>query len=313
MSDLPRLFTERRWLLVGVAGTTVVFPPLGFFGAAALGLATLRRGQTEGLLLLLLAAVLAGSLRAVFGGQFAGGMMLAAVTLLPVTMLALVLRWRQSLNLTIQLAALVGCGLVLLVSAAMPEHGELWRGLFERLLDQAAAENGLSSAEREQMIEQVNQVPFELMTGAVVANMLLASLAALFLARSWQARLVNPGGFQREFHHLRLGQLLAWGALLVLFAALLTQAAGVTNLAIVLMAAWMLQGLALVHYTARARQWSIGWLISFYVVVVLCLLTASPLLLLVCFGGLLDQFFNLRQRVSRQATDDRSGPGPGQE
>ena len=313
MSDLPRLFTERRWLVVGVAGTSVVFPPLGFFGAAAIGLATLRRGQTEGLVLLLMATALAGGLRAASGGQFAAGVILAAVTLLPVAMLALVLRWRQSLNLTVQLAALAACAGVLLVLAVAPEHGELWRSLFERLLEQAGAQNNLSQAELDERLEQLNQVPFEFMTGAVVANMLLVSLAALFLARSWQARLVNPGGFQREFHHLRLGRMLAWGSLLVLLAALLTQAPSMANLAIVLMAAWALQGLALAHFVARVRGWSIGWLVSFYVVVVLCLLMASPLLLLVCFGGLLDQFFNLRQRVSRQPADDRSGSDPGQE
>lgn len=309
MSDLAQYFGRHRWLVVGVAGATTTVPPLGFFGAAALAVWTLRHGRFAGLAALFMAATIAGAFNLFGGGPFLGGVLLAAVTLLPTVLLALVLRWQQSLDLAVQ-AATLGClGLVLLVSLMVPDHADYWRQAFERFLDQGGGQ-ALSDAEREQLLQAV---PYAMLIGAAAANLLLASLGALFLGRSWQARVVNPGGFRREFHHLRLGRAMAVLAAVFCLAAVLSSAALPANLAVVMLAAWMVQGLAVVHFTAALRGWTVAWMVTFYVVVVLCLFMASPVLVLISLIGMADQLFNFRQRLTRAAGDKRPPPGSGQE
>ena len=126
-------------------------------------------------------------------------------------------------------------------------------------------------------------------TGLVV---LLAGIACLALARSWQAGLYNPGGFREEFHALRLSrkQLLLLVALMGLGIVLAVPAASLL--------AWvplLVAGVALVHGFIGLKGMSGFWLVGFYAL----LLTTWPTILIVLLLALVDTFADFRGRLTR--------------
>jgi len=114
-------------------------------------------------------------------------------------------------------------------------------------------------------------------------------LCSVFIARHWQASLFNVGGFQKEFHSLKLGReaVLAFFAASV-FAWLVGGGIWVT-VASALMFVFFIQGLSVVHCLTKQRGLSQSWLTGIYI-----LLWLPPTMLLLSALGLADNFFRLR-------------------
>lgn len=118
---------------------------------------------------------------------------------------------------------------------------------------------------------------------------LFISLCAVFIARHWQACMVNVGGFQKEFHSLKLGREagLVYVAMSVL--AWLTGNALLIAVSTVFMFLFFIQGLSVVHCLTKQRGLSSGWLSGMYI-----LLMLPPTVLFLSALGLADNFFRLR-------------------
>jgi hypothetical protein len=115
----------------------------------------------------------------------------------------------------------------------------------------------------------------------------------LFLGRWWQALLYNPGGFQQEFHSLRLSHAFAIftaviGAISFLPAGIIgTLAAEFFNVTLIL---FFLQALAVVHAIVHIKHMSVGWLVGLYIL--------SPILLkLIGVVGFIDTWAKFREKV----------------
>ena len=120
------------------------------------------------------------------------------------------------------------------------------------------------------------------------------AVVSLFVSRWWQALLYNPGGFQEEFHGLRLESTVGLSLAILLGAGVLlpddyriwVQLASIPL---------MLAGLALVHYWVKAKVKSSRWLVFVYFGLILYSPIMMALLVLV---GLADSFMNLRTRLT---------------
>jgi len=124
-----------------------------------------------------------------------------------------------------------------------------------------------------------------------VMHMFLA-ICLLMVARWWQALLYNPGGFQQEFHQLRLQPRVA-GLLMALFV--------LASMGVTVLSGWVLYfvlplffaGLALVHGLIGMKKLSRLWLLAFY------MLMLNPLLAqLLTVAALIDSFYDFRRRVT---------------
>jgi hypothetical protein len=124
--------------------------------------------------------------------------------------------------------------------------------------------------------------------------MAFVSSLAVLIARWWQAILYNPGGFQADFHRLRMGRIATGVASVAFLAGLLTQYPVLDNLAVVFLVMFIFQGLAVVHSVMARRQASNVWLAGFYA---LCVVAFWPMLALVAGGGFMDNWFDLRARL----------------
>jgi hypothetical protein len=135
-----------------------------------------------------------------------------------------------------------------------------------------------------------------------VAQMMVSSWAigvalSLLLARWWQSRMDNPGGFGREFRELRLPRWLAIVVLLLTVIASLVDGGLKTftgALAQVGMLVFLLQGVAVAHGLVALRDAHRGWLIGMYVV----MFVLTPMsLLIIALTGFFDTWLDYRRRA----------------
>ena len=91
------------------------------------------------------------------------------------------------------------------------------------------------------------------------------TLAASVLLGRWWESMLRGGGFAAEFRELRMGRVLAVALAAVLGVYLLTHAVVLESVICVLVAGFVLQGLAVLHTAAAAQGTHVGWLVALYV------------------------------------------------
>lgn len=202
------------------------------------------------------------------------------ILMLGVLPMAAVLRQTQSWQPALLISLLVGAG----GEAALRFRPDVLAEL------QIQVSNFLAQSGEQNITPEMMQMTLVSMFGLM--HMMVA-ITCLVVARWWQARLYNPGGFQAEFHALRLQPQVA-GLLLLLF---LLAGFGPTALAgwsLYFSLPLLVAGIALVHGLVKAKGWSGMMLVAFY------LLLMSPLVMqLVAILALADSFYDFRGRLSR--------------
>ncbi|AMX01417.1 hypothetical protein [Microbulbifer thermotolerans] len=263
-----------RAVLITMVGIPLISP-------AALALVSLRRGGSDGLM------VLAWALLPVITASMSGHMSplmtgLAISHLGAVFCGALVLRSSRSWS-----AALV----VLTAAAAAGILGtaHFSGGMLQSLL-QAAEESGGGQVAQLQQI--FGSEP--LATGYLCWVSAITATLALVLGRYWQAMLYNPGGFRREFHLLRMPLPLAAAGMLVWVYCLLTQ--DYVFWGAVVAFPIMVAGIALMHWLVADKGWGRGPLVALYVMLVIA---ALPLAGFLCGLALIDSWIDIRGRFSK--------------
>ena len=287
--------------------------------AGVLALVLLRQGTQSALISLGIALVLV-SVLSIFMGS--GWLQMILVTLqfwLPALILGLVLRQTVSLDLAVAAGAGIGIFSVLMMHLLMGNPEAVWQSFFEGHLqntllqiessgDESASGSAAINAETIQLREQLASlqanigVMAKLATPTMGIMMMLCGVGSVLLARSWQARLFNPGGFQQEFHQLRFGKTFS---LVVLAFSTLAMFLGVSllnHIAMVLLAAVMFQGLAVMHCVVKNRGMSSAWLVGLYVLLLLPHTSA-----LLGALGLADNWLDVRKRTAPPSQGNGEG------
>lgn len=274
---------------IGFALLTVWFGPFGIFAGAVIALITLRVGVIEGVKTLLAAMAVNLVVSGFLSGSYLPGLVAIMEFMLPIWVLAVVLRQSNSMGTTLQFAALMS-GIGLLIAHLM--LGDLpawWMGLFDQSFRPILEEAGVAYSS--EMIEQVTNV----------MSMLLAMFAVVLwfgivlIARWWQAGLYYPGQFQKDFHQLRLPKNMAIATVIVAVASLfLNEASGgfLGDLFGLLSIVLMFQGLAISHHAVFIKGLSKGWLIALYFL----LFVFPQTVLVLAIVGLADTFSDFRSR-----------------
>lgn len=276
---------------------TVLTFLLAWLGSAAVALVILRNGFTAatGTFMLVLLPV---SIAAYAGN------VVPLSTLLCSSLLASVLRNTRSWPIVLTILPFV-IGLWAITFLAFGREyldqllvvGQQGVDLFKEQLEIAAAK-GENQEAVEQIIAQMPPLTLEHMLGRLGIAQLLLTLMALFTARWWQAVKYNPGGFQKEFHQLRLQRI----SVLVLVAGLvlLSNYSGYEQWAWFFAMPIIFAGIALVHGLVEIKKLGPQWLVFFYLFFTVFAL-AVPLLMMVVIA---DSALDFRARVARDQTND---------
>ena len=280
------MLTIARWVMRGTpyasggAAVATLIPWLFWLGAAIAALVTLRRGLSSALPVIVAAAVPSG-------WWWMEGEVITLSLVLMVTLMAVVLRSRLRWSEALIVGALAGAVMIQLGIFLPPGGtGEMLDQLrqaspeVERLLTELGSQ-GLDA-------EQLAGLLIGGVTGLIV---LIAAVACLALARSWQAGLYNPGGFREEFHALRLAPREL--AVLVVLGAI-GAVLGLPGLGMLLWVPLLVAGIALVHGFIGLKGMNGLWLVAFY----LLLITTWPMILIVLLLAFIDAFANIRGRLA---------------
>ncbi len=268
---------------------TVWFGPMGLFVGAIIALVTLRVDIGDGLKLLFASALTHLAVSFALSGSYLPSLVAILEFMLPVWILAAVLRQTNSMGVTLQLAGLLaGAGLIAshLLIGDLPSW---WLGLFNEVFKPV-----LDEAEVVYSVELIEQM-------AGVITMLLAMFAVVLwfgivLGGRWlQSVLFYPGQFQQDFHQLRLPKNVAVVTAVVAIASLfLSEQSGglLGDLFGLLSVVLMFQGLAVVHHAIWVKQYSKGWLVALYIL----LFVFPQTVLVLAIIGMTDAFSDFRNR-----------------
>ncbi len=303
MKALAAYIVSGRWqaTLAVVTGSvlTVLVPPLGSvlncLAAAVVALVTLHVGVTAGLQVMAFATAITLLFYQLFGVQLIVALILILMLWVPCWLTAAVLQQTSNLGQSLKTAALFGACLLLLVFMTYGNPAVWWLEQLQHI-ETTLAEAGLSFSVLgdAQLLQQVAA----LMTGVVLASLVVAVIGSLLLARWWQSVLVHPGAFREEFYNLRLGLVNGLVTLGIMVVARFTQGAigefG-AQLAMIMLVPYLLVGLAVIHSLLTRAGRRSGWLIAIYVL--LAIVPQATLLL--AAGGLLDTWIDFRRRLGR--------------
>ncbi len=264
---------------IGFAVITASLPFLQWLATAAVSLVVLRRGPGEG------GFVLLWTMLPMLLLFFLTGNIAPVAMLLGTVLMAYVLRTTVSWELTLLTGVVAGTASFFLMEITSGQiFTEIASWYRDAMLD-IKAQNPEAAIE----VPTTEALRVMLIT-SMTMGVSLSMIGFLVLARWWQSMLYNPGGFQQEFHQVRLSPFVAGG--LVVAVLLSFSVEPLNRFVQVLAVPLMISGLALFHWTIKVKQLSGGWLVSFYILLVLMQL--YPVLV---FVALLDSWFDLRQKI----------------
>ena len=259
-----------------------IFP---FISPAAIGLVTLRKGSIEGVIVAMWAVLpLIGTFYLSEGNQLLT--LVSAAALFMMVVLANVLSVTVSWQLTMLVSVVVGIGAAI---------GFGW--LFAAAIDQFVQDVGdvFTQIADEQEMQQTPFIPGRQFILGLMAWMLtLSALASLLVSRWWQSLLYNPGGFQQEFHSLRLDSRFALMLLAAVIAGLYLPSEYKPWLQL-LSVPLLICGLALIHHSVKFLNLGGQWLGLLYFGLVF---TGSSTAILLVSLGFADSIMNLRSRIA---------------
>ncbi len=283
MVRLAQWIMRGRLNALAAAAILGLLPVVGWTSMAVVALVALRRTLVDALW------PLAGALLVALTIHWPGGDVSQLGGVLAALAGALVLANSRSLANGLVAVSLVSGLYIVLLMQWVPQQFEPLQTAFQLFLDQLKQTEQLQEETRV-MLEQINlrQMVIEGMGGMTA----LSAVAALMLARWLQARLYNPGGFQAEFHRLRLAPAATVALLLGLLITRWQSEAAV--MVPVLVLPLLVAGLALFHGVVALRGRSNTPLVFFYLTLVLL---AGPAFVVLIAAAITDSFVDFRKRI----------------
>lgn len=182
------------------------------------------------------------------------------VLLPPVALCAKILKVSQSQSLVVLLAITFGVMLAATIQIVTGDAVQWWAAWVE------VAASGVKDADIEGFARSGT---LQFMNGLVAMMFSLAIISSLFIGRWMQANLFNPGAFAVEFYQIKYGLrvLMAFGVIVLLTLVIHAQLA--FDFIFVFTVAFLLQGLAVLHFTVDRMKKSSSYLLPPYILMFL--------------------------------------------
>ena len=283
MTGIARFVMQGPRQAILLAVLFAAIPLLYWISAAVVALVILRQGLNKGINVLL-PALLPGIAWYAAQQEFT-----VCLVILGTAMMAAVLRSTVSLSNAMASSMVVGVFAVILLPMLSP----VWIDV----LQQAANEYAKTLQETSpQVATTLGPWIFPMLLGGIAAMLQMFAIGGLLLARSWQSKLFNPGGFSTEFQSLRLPM---WYVLLTGVILLVggTDPERVSWISITLVPLFFM-GVSIVHAVVAHKQLSSQWLMAFYISLLFFLPYMYALLILI---ALIEMVINLRKGLKDTA------------
>lgn len=267
---------------------SVFLAPFGILAGAIIALVTLRVSVSEGFKTLVWGVVSNIALTGLISGNYFPGVISVIEYMLPIWLMAVVLRQTNSLALALQFAMILVGLAVVGFHLAVPNPTEWWVALFN-LHIAPLLEASQVTYEKESIADLASMV-----TMLLGVLLIILWFSILVVARWWQSELYHPGKFKEDFYQLALPRSTAYMAIVLAIIGLVNGAEPglVYDLSGVIIAGLMFQGIAIAHQTVAVRQLHSAWLVGLYIV----LFIFPQAMLILATIGLVDSWVDFRSR-----------------
>ncbi len=273
---------------------SLLLPPMIVFSNAAIALITLRKGWQQGIIFTLLATATLVLISLAVKQTAGSGVIAGLINWLPMVLLASILAMTNSWNKTLLLILALSAAGVLLFHLINSDAQAFWKPMLEQM--KPMLQNMQTDHNVSKLDETINNAA-SWMTGTFAAALAILNILSLIIARNWQARLYNPGGFGEEFRQIRIGKQASIALMVAIVVALLSSNQIIVELIMVGLAVFMFQGLSLAHAVVKQREMNGRWLIGLYIL--MFLLPVQMIVLLATFG-IIDNFADFRQKIANK-------------
>lgn len=274
---------------------------------ALIAFVVLRHQEQAAVSMMLIAGIVVLVAAVVTGAVVVEVLVFVVLCWLGTLVLATILRRTGALNLAVLAVVPFTLFIAMVVWSQRSGLIHFWRdALLSSIGEISEAEKAQLGAEN---VEKLFETMPMMMAESAANWAILVILGSIFIARHWQASLFNAGGFQREFHALKLGkQAAVFCAVVVLLSWLIPSFGGSADeigsssegvafpvklllaLASAMLFVFLIQGLSVLHCLAKQRGMNRGWLVGIYVLMPLPLT-----MLLVGALGIADNFVRIRK------------------
>ena len=279
--------------VLALAGT-LLLPVLHLLSGAIIVLLVLQRGVQLAAVVGGIAGLLLTTVAIVVGAPAAQVAFSIALTLVPSIMFGVLLQRSRSLTLTLQVSAILAAAAMLVFGIVVSDPVAFWQPVMVEW-QKLARDIGLH-AQADFIAAQPELAAQLLSLAAIVWRWLLYTVYLLLGYRLYQSLPIQTGNYGR-FCDLNFGRVIA---VVMAVASVVAWASGsvlLQNIAVVLFAAFGLQGLAIVHWLHVEKQLPILAVYAVYAVMLV-------LQVLMIFGlavvGYMDAWFGYRNRAAKQ-------------
>lgn len=252
---------------------------------ATIGLVSLRKDSTEGLIVTLWAILPWLAL------YYAGGVgpliiLLPLAVLVVIAAVANVLRSTASWQWVLVIAGIVSAVAALAIGFIASAEVDLMVVAIAEFFAEIGAQEAIS--------DEFKFAPDRTFILGLFAWLIgFTAVCALFVSRWWQSLLFNPGGFQKEFHEFRLDQTVAAVLIALVIAGVVLPLAYRPWVELVSLPL-LISGVAVVHSSVKIMGMGVHWLGLMY----FGLLFIGPTSTVLIGLGLVDSILNLRSRLA---------------
>ncbi|MEX2488373.1 MAG: hypothetical protein WD356_02475 [Pseudomonadales bacterium] len=278
MRALAEFVMRGRPQAIGVSVLAAPLPLLHLLSTSVASLVLLRRGLPEGLLVIAWTCL---PLAVIYTFSGDPG---PIITLLGTAVLAHTLRTTMSWKwVLVGAVPIAGVG-AWVFSVIATDLLDIWVQWYQELTGTMEATEG---------VENVRQV----LIGFFAMGQAFVMLGLLALARWWQSELYNPGGFSKEFHQLRLLPPVSAVIVVLMVGCALSDIPELARWLPVLTVPLVMAALGLAHWAISYNELSTGWVVGFYILLMLVPQLVYPLLVA---GALMDSGLDLRKRFQKE-------------
>ena len=297
MREFLKFVTRSRIHAAATAVLALLLPPFGFVAAAMVGLVTLKYGIADGALILAASVAVSSALMLVALHSADAAILFAVSMGLPVLLLAAVLRYTSSQGAALASAGLIGGCVIAAIHLLTADPVAWWRRMLEIVLVERMQSGDAPNPATAESLRQVVESLAPHMPGAPT-GIAIGAMVLLFLARWGHAVLDNPGGFGKEFRALRMDRRVAFAAIALGLGAVFLRgfASGLLpELFNLVVALYVVQGIAVAHAVVKQRRASGGWLAGMYLLLALPPLSGI-LMIGLSVAGFSDAWLDYRAR-----------------
>lgn len=251
--------------VVGIIALLSLFIPLlSILSGAIVSLIILTQGLISGTRVILVAIVGITVVSYLVTQSWLLGVSIGLVQWLPLMILAEVLRRTRSISFMLVIGMVLAMIMAALQFVLWPDVEDSWMRFLQLMLGDLQQQPNIDVEQLQAGLQNL----VHWMAIILMAVMYSTFVGTLLAGRWFQAKLAESKGFRQEFYAIRLGQGAAAATLVVSIVSALVQSDWLLAVAMVMLATFLFQGLAIAHSWSKHYS-KTSWLVLMYMLMVI--------------------------------------------